>query len=141
MNSNFLTGNFVKASGDEVSSSTVTAPVVCFYFSAHWCPPCKTFTPQLAKLYNEWNSKEKQIEIIFVTSDRDEDSWREYFKSMPWLAVPFGDSRIADLKKACSVKYIPMLCVIGKDGKVLLEDGRGSIEDKGADALSEWKEL
>ena len=25
--------------------------VVCFYFSAHFCPPCKTFTPVLADFY------------------------------------------------------------------------------------------
>ena len=25
--------------------------VVCFYFSAHWCPPCRQFTPILKDFY------------------------------------------------------------------------------------------
>ena len=26
--------------------------VVCFYFSAHWCPPCRAFSPQFYQVYN-----------------------------------------------------------------------------------------
>jgi nucleoredoxin len=142
MNNDLISsGTFVNNQGEKVDASSITAPVVCVYFSAHWCPPCRSFTPELAKLYNQWNSKEKQIEIIFVSSDRDEKSWKEYFATMPWLAVAFGDNKIADLKKACGVRFIPMLCVISKTGAVLLEDGRGTIEDKGAQAIDEWKKL
>ena len=25
--------------------------IVCFYFSAHWCPPCRGFTPILKSFY------------------------------------------------------------------------------------------
>ena len=29
------------------------ATAVAIYFSAHWCPPCRGFTPQLAAMYTD----------------------------------------------------------------------------------------
>lgn len=30
------------------------------------------------------------LEIVFVSSDRDESTFNNYFKSMPWLSVPWS---------------------------------------------------
>ena len=46
------------------------AEVVFLYFSAHWCPPCKQFTPLLANLYKDINKNNKRFEIIFVSLDK-----------------------------------------------------------------------
>ena len=35
-------------SADEIMGNK---DIVCFYFSAHWCPPCRGFTPVLKKFY------------------------------------------------------------------------------------------
>ena len=137
---NTFNGKYLSHSG-EVAFSDITAPVICLYFSAHWCPPCRNFTPALAKLYEEWNKDEKQIEVIFVTSDRDEDSFKEYYKTMPWLALPFGDSKIKELKILCDVKGIPMLVVVSKDGLVLNSDARTIVSNYGIKAIEEMKKL
>ena len=42
---------------------------VGIYFSAHWCPPCKAFTPVLTDFYNSVNKNGKIFEVIFVSSD------------------------------------------------------------------------
>lgn len=65
--------------------------VVALYFSAHWCPPCRAFTPQLAAWYDKFKKTENgdKFEIIFVSSDRDSGSFKEYYKEMPWLALPY----------------------------------------------------
>ena len=34
---------------DEVLSDK---KIIAFYFSAHWCPPCRLFTPVLAEFYS-----------------------------------------------------------------------------------------
>merc|ERR1712194_201334 len=72
--------------GEDLLAKTNGKPIG-LYFSAHWCPPCKMFTPKLAEFYN--NGLKDKMEIIFVSSDKDEGSFNEYFKEMPWLALPY----------------------------------------------------
>ena len=38
------------------------APFLGLYFSAHWCPPCKAFTPKLVETYNKVKAAGKQLE-------------------------------------------------------------------------------
>ena len=80
------------AKGENVSVSTLERKKVGVYFSAHWCPPCRGFTPMLVDFYGEVVGQEKPFEIVFVSSDRDANSMKEYMTetNMPWLAVPYG---------------------------------------------------
>ena len=66
---------------------------VGLYFSAHWCPPCRAFTPKLAKWYSDIKATEmgRYLEIVFISSDREEASFNTYYSEMPWLAIPFKD--------------------------------------------------
>ena len=64
--------------------------VVGLYFSAHWCPPCRGFTPILAEFYNKHHAA-KNFEIIFVSSDRDQSSFEGYYETMPWLTLNFKE--------------------------------------------------
>jgi nucleoredoxin len=57
------------------------------------CPPCRAFTPELIATYNKLKEAGRNFEVIFVSSDRDEESMKEYYKEMPWLAVPYDDPR------------------------------------------------
>ena len=67
---------------------TVTVhQTVLVYFSAHWCPPCRGFTPKLAEWYVSMKAKRDDFEVVFVSSDRDEGSFNEYYHEMPWLAL------------------------------------------------------
>ena len=50
-------------------SEVTEAPLIGIYFSAHWCPPCRGFTPILSEFYKVANQEKKQIEIVFVSCD------------------------------------------------------------------------
>lgn len=115
--------------GDTVELAEVQASskYIGLYFSAHWCPPCKQFTPVLAKAYKD-HLKDKGLEIIFVSSDRDQNQFIEYFGEMPWLAIPNGDKRKAKLDKIFEVEGIPTLVIVdAKTGATITTDARGSV--------------
>ena len=83
---------------------------LCIMYSFQ-CPPCRSFTPQLVQAYKTLKESGQAFEIIFLTSDRSEDGFNEYFKEMPWLAVPYGNERVKELSGLFSVqgKYFKKL--------------------------------
>lgn len=93
---------------------------VGLYFSAHWCPPCRAFTPKMAKSYAE-QLREKGLEIVFISKDDDERFFAEYYSTMPWLALPFEQSqRLCEkLETQFQVESIPTLVLLNQDGTVI----------------------
>jgi hypothetical protein len=56
-------------------------PPVC---RAHWCPPCRAFTPALARYYAAcWGRRPNALEIVFVSRDRDAHSFDESVATPP----------------------------------------------------------
>ncbi|TVU46613.1 hypothetical protein EJB05_06158, partial [Eragrostis curvula] len=82
-------------------------------FLAKWCGPCRAFLPTLVKEYNKIKEKNSDFEIVFVSSDRDQSSFDEFFSEMSWLALPLEDERKASLKKTFQIRGIPSLVAIG----------------------------
>ena len=70
----------VKADGSSHEADAVLADkeLVMYYFSAHWCPPCRQFTPMLKDFYDEVS--DENLEIVFVSSDRSDDDMKSYMK-------------------------------------------------------------
>ena len=87
--------DLIGAKGETVKTETLAGKgrVLGLYFSAHWCPPCRGFTPKLAEFYKHFRSGPDghKLEIVFVSSDKTEAEFRDYCKEMPWLVLPFGD--------------------------------------------------
>jgi nucleoredoxin len=112
---------------------------VALYFSAHWCPPCRGFTPKLAEWYKK-DLKDKGLEVVFVSSDRDQESFKEYFGEQPWLALPFEDrARKDSLSKKFKVQGIPSLVIVDSEGKTITKDGRSAISEDPTGAEFPWK--
>eukprot|EP00746_Dinoflagellata_sp_MGD_P118423 gnl/MRDRNA2_/MRDRNA2_54605_c0_seq1.p1 gnl/MRDRNA2_/MRDRNA2_54605_c0~~gnl/MRDRNA2_/MRDRNA2_54605_c0_seq1.p1 ORF type:complete len:184 (+),score=51.33 gnl/MRDRNA2_/MRDRNA2_54605_c0_seq1:47-553(+) len=139
---------------------------VALYFSAHWCPPCRGFTPQLSEFYQKANEDSKQFEVVFVSSDDDAEKQSKYMEEMhaDWLRIKYDDPMREQLKQ----KYgcfagkeqekwpeaerrsgIPSLVVVEADGKEAEFDARelvqkcvetGSQKDHVSNTLSNWPE-
>merc|ERR1719428_400531 len=115
--------------GKEVNFEALEGKTLALYFSAHWCPLCKTFTPLLAEAYSA-SLKAKGLEVIWVSSDRDEKSFNDYFKEMPWLALDYADRKRKDqLSNLFGVRGIPSLVIIDQDGSTITTNGRASVNN------------
>ena len=75
---------------------------------------------------------------MFVSSDKDPKQWEEYYGTMPWIAIPFGDARIPELKKKFNVTGIPTLVILKPTGEVKVEDAYDDIATSGAAAFASW---
>ena len=123
-----LGSTFVDNKGGQVSIGDLDGKVLGIYFSAHWCGPCRAFTPQLVAVYNTLKAAGKPFEIIFASSDRDEESFRQYFGSMPWLTfAENADEHKSELSSHFEVEGIPTLVILDENRKVISEDGRSAV--------------
>jgi len=114
---------------------------VGLYFSAHWCPPCRRFTPILAEKYKKALS-EKGLEVVFVSGDKNEKQFTEYFgDSMPWLSLPWDSPARESLSKKFSVKGIPCLVVLNPQGEVITKNGTACINDNHIDKFPHWEKI
>ncbi|XP_050206681.1 probable nucleoredoxin 1 [Mercurialis annua] len=128
---NFVIGK----DGAKIPVSDLVGKNILLYFSAHWCPPCRAFLPKLIDAYHKTKAKDFAFEVIFISSDRDQASFDDFFSEMPWLAIPFGDVRKASLSRKFKVQGIPMLIALGPTGQTINKDARSLITLFGADAF------
>ena len=120
----------LKGKDGDVKFNPKDAPFFGLYFSAHWCPPCRGFTPKLINFYNTVNKNNKQLEIIFVSSDKSEAEFNEYFGTMPWLSIPFKHEAIQNLKETFEIMGIPTFLVFNSDGKLIDVKARTTVENR-----------
>ncbi|XWS63664.1 hypothetical protein CRYUN_Cryun06bG0120700 [Craigia yunnanensis] len=126
----------VRNNGDQVKIESLKGKKLGLYFSASWCGPCRIFTPKLVEVYSELSPK-GDFEIIFVSGDKDEESFNGYFSKMPWLAIPFSDSETRRrLKELFKVMGIPHLVLLDEIGKVSPDEGVAIIQEYGEDGYS-----
>ena len=134
--------HLVSKNGQIPSSSLNAFKYVLVYFSAHWCPPCRGFTPKLGLFYDNVNAGEKTLEIVYVSGDRTPEQFEEYYDEQPWVAVPFTENeKRAQLNQHFKVAGIPALFLIDQSGKVLKDTCRMDVTSKGPLCLAEWDQL
>eukprot|EP00475_Leptophrys_vorax_P012570 TRINITY_DN189_c0_g1_i1.p1 TRINITY_DN189_c0_g1~~TRINITY_DN189_c0_g1_i1.p1 ORF type:complete len:421 (-),score=146.00 TRINITY_DN189_c0_g1_i1:80-1342(-) len=94
---------------------------LALYFSASWCPPCRKFTPELIKFY-EAHAAKLDLEIVFMSRDKEVNSFNEYFHKMPWKAAPYASTRseCAELMEKFGLQGIPSLVILDRETRQLI---------------------
>lgn len=114
------------------------------FITAHWCPPCRRFTPVLISLYKKLKEDPQRMdtfELVFVSLDRDEDQFNEYTADMPWKCVPF--SAPPEMRQKLAMKYkaegIPHLVVLDEQRNVITLEGTGEVSVDPEGEKFPWK--
>merc|ERR1711907_818144 len=131
---------FVDGNGKDVDLATIVkdAPLVGLYFSAHWCGPCRAFTPKLVTFKAMLSEDGIDFPIVFASSDRDEAAMKEYFATMTgFSAFKHGDERIKSLNSKFGVSGIPWLVVLDSEGNLVLNEADTEV-GQGPDAYKKW---
>ena len=132
------------ASGPSTPPAHLFAPaaVLCLYFSASWCPPCRAFSPRLAAAYEKMKAKcagnakksdgdgdggsggggggsgapllPTATETFLVGFDRTRADYERYASQMPFPAIAWDDESGAreQLAAAASLRGIPTLLLV-----------------------------
>merc|ERR1719240_887739 len=129
-------GKVMKKDGSNADVSG--CDIVCLYFSGSWCPPCRAFTPVLNEAYKEMKSQGKNVEMVFISSDKTQEAHDAYYGKMDFCQMQFGDAKIQALKQQFGISGIPALVVLKKDGSVVNKNGRGDVQNGGASAFDTW---
>jgi thiol-disulfide isomerase/thioredoxin len=110
--------------------------LIALYRSAHWCAPCRQFTPKLVEFYNKIAAAHPEFEVLFVSDDKTVSAMEGYMRNdqMPWPALSYD--KIA--ANAALLKYfggsIPCLVVVDENGKVIFDTYAGK-SYRGAEAV------
>lgn len=115
---NLVSDHIVNQAGESVEWESLSGAgkTIGLYYSAHWCPPCRKFTPMLAEFYKKLkgSDKGKDFEIIFVSSDADDNAFNDYYKEMPWLALKFDQraAKVINLGPVLVTMKLKLVCVL-----------------------------
>jgi len=130
--------DLVDVNGKKIDLSSLEGKLIGIYFSAHWCPPCRQFTPKLVEFRN---AHADQFEVVFVSSDKNAADQQKYMQEarMPWPAIPYSPQQVAILKERFSISGIPSLVIVDGKGTLISTQGRSDIGTDPTNALKNWQ--
>lgn len=113
---------FPNVDGDTVRLADFKGKYVFLDFWASWCSPCLEEFPHMAQLYNQLDNNE--IEFVSIGLDESFETWNLSIQrfSLPWVQLYGGKEFENPLFKAYRGGGIPLVVLIGPDGKILRFD-------------------
>jgi len=128
----------VKKGGERAPLDVLGGKMVLLYFSAHWCPPCRQFTPYLAEFYRAMKAAGRPFEVVFVSLDRDPSQFDEYLEEMPWYAIPYANAEVRQqMAQRYGVRGIPHLKVLSAEtGNIVVDNAVGQLTPE---VFAQWE--
>ena len=102
--------------------------IYLIYFSAHWCPPCQRFTPELVKAYHRLQELiPKRFEVVYISNDNTENEQEKYAREamMPWPVLKYSEVGHATVIQRWAGDGIPCLVALTPEGKLIFHSYNG----------------
>lgn len=112
------------------------------YFGAHWCGPCRRFSPHLLAAYREMKAvAPDRFEVVFVSDDHDGSGQLAYAREvgMPWPVLRFNTS--IPLLDRWRGPGIPCLVVLDREGELIFHSYSGKEYLGAQDPLEKFQRL
>jgi peroxiredoxin len=108
--------SFTTAQGEHITLEDLKGKVVVLDFWGTWCPPCVESIPSLRGLHKRY-SKEPSFVLIGVSSDDDEDAWRDFTEKNKMIWPQYRD-KDGQVQRAFGIRAFPTYIVIDHEGIV-----------------------
>ena len=112
--------------GAQLSLSAYKGKYVMIDFWASWCGPCRASFPAIAAFHKKYGS---QLAIVGVSLDRGEPAWRKALSEEKCTWAQAWDQQ-GMAARSYAVSAIPLLVLIGPDGKIIGRYSKADITDE-----------
>ena len=108
--------------GELLEVLAVDGKYVLVDFWASWCKPCRAANPALVALYNTYAGK--GFNILGVSLDRDENSWKQGIleDGLPWPQVSDLQFWQNEISTYYGVQFIPQNMLLDDDGIIVAKN-------------------
>ena len=132
-----IPGDLMDSNGNTVSNQNLQGKIIGLYFSAGWCPPCRSFSPLLKEFRNQ---NKQEFEVVMVSADRSRAEQLKYMQDMKmeWNALPQNSMEASNLYGKYSIRGIPTLIILSPNGKTISTEGRTEVTYNPDSVLSNW---
>ena len=118
--------SITSADGEYISLDDLKGKVVLLDFWGTWCPPCVASLPGLRDL-NKKFSKDSSFVMISVSSDSDEEKWKQFIAAEKMVWVQFLDRERA-VQRAFRVSAFPTYILLDGEGVIRYRSSGLSME-------------
>ena len=133
-----IPSKLLNSKGENIANDVLAGKMIGFYFSAHWCPPCRGFTPSLVQFRDK---NKKDFEVVFISSDKSPEAQMKYMKEMKmnWFTLPHRSKEGSKLSQKYGVRGIPALIIVSPNGETISTNGRNDVSSNPGGAIENWK--
>jgi len=126
---------FTATDGSTVDLASLRGKVVLLDFWATWCPPCRGEVPNVVAAFNKYHAQ--GFEVVGVSLDEDRDALNQFTAAngMTWPQFFDGQGWDNSLAQRFSVRSIPQMWLLDRQGRVVTKNGRDDLDGQVAALL------